>query len=78
MVVQQLVMILVFFLGSAKIDEKCFFEAFYEMYGESFDQNNIDELQEKSHAGKVVMELLNRFGCLKGLPQSNQMSLFEM
>jgi len=38
----------------------------------------IDELQEKSHAGKVVMELLSRFGCLKGLPQSNQMSLFEM
>ena len=38
----------------------------------------IDELQEKSHAGKVVMELLGKFGCLKGLPQSNQMSLFEM
>ncbi len=43
---------------------------------ENFDC--IDELQEKSHAGKVVMELLNRFGCLRGLPQSNQMSLFEM
>jgi len=38
----------------------------------------IDELQEKSHAGKVVMELLKTFGCLKGLPQSNQVSLFEM
>ncbi len=38
----------------------------------------IDELQEKSHCGKVVIELLNKFGCLQGLPQSNQMSLFEM
>lgn len=38
----------------------------------------IDELQAKSHAGKVVMELLRNFGCLKGIPQSNQMSLFEM
>ena len=38
----------------------------------------IDELQAKSHAGKVVMDLLRNFGCLKGIPQSNQMSLFEM
>ena len=38
----------------------------------------IDELQEKSHAGKTVMELLGKFGVLKGLPQSNQVSLFEM
>lgn len=38
----------------------------------------IDELQEKSHAGKTVIELLGKFGVLKGLPQSNQVSLFEM
>ena len=38
----------------------------------------IDELQAKSHAGKVVMDLLKNFGCLRGIPQSNQMSLFEM
>ena len=38
----------------------------------------IDELQEKSHAGKVVMDLLKSFGCLNGLPQSNQVSLFDM
>ena len=38
----------------------------------------IDELQAKSHVGKVVMDLLKNFGCLRGIPQSNQMSLFEM
>ena len=36
----------------------------------------IDELQQRSKIGKSVTELLKKFGCLKGMTQSNQMSLF--
>ena len=36
----------------------------------------IDDLQVRSKVGKSVIELLQKFGCLKGMTQSNQMSLF--
>ena len=36
----------------------------------------IDELQQRSKIGKSVTELLKKFGCLKGMTQSNHMSLF--
>ena len=36
----------------------------------------IDELQQRSKIGKSVTELLKKFGCLKGMTQSNQRSLF--
>ncbi len=36
----------------------------------------IDDLQMRSKVGKSVIELLQKFGCLKGMTQSNQMSLF--
>ncbi len=36
----------------------------------------IDELQIRAKIGKSVVELLKKFGCLKGMSQSNQMSLF--
>ena len=38
---------------------------------------SIDELQLKSKVGKAVIELLKKFGCLEGMSQSNQMSLFS-
>ncbi len=37
---------------------------------------SIDDLKIRSKAGKSVLELLDKFGCLKGMTQSNQMSLF--
>jgi len=37
---------------------------------------SIDDLKVRSGAGKSVVEMLSRSGCLKGLPESNQMSLF--
>ena len=37
---------------------------------------SIDELQIRSKVGKSVIELLRKFGCLEGMTQSNQMSLF--
>lgn len=37
---------------------------------------SIDDLRIRSKVGKSVTELLDKFGCLKGMSQSNQMSLF--
>ncbi len=36
----------------------------------------IEDMQSRSKIGKSVTELLDKFGCLKGMTQSNQMSLF--
>ncbi len=36
----------------------------------------IDDLQMRSRIGKTMVELLRNAGCLKGMTQSNQMSLF--
>ena len=36
----------------------------------------IDDLQVKAKIGKSMLELLGKFGCLNGMPQSNQISLF--
>ena len=37
---------------------------------------SIDDLKIRSKVGKSVVELLDKAGCLKGMSQSNQMSLF--
>ena len=37
---------------------------------------SIDELQQRGKVGKSVTELLKKFGCLEGMSQSNQLSLF--
>ena len=37
---------------------------------------SIEDLQVRSKIGKSVTELLDKFGCLKGMTQSNQLSLF--
>ena len=37
---------------------------------------SISDLQVRSKAGKSVIELLKKAGCLDGMPESNQMSLF--
>ena len=37
---------------------------------------SIDDMRIRSKIGKSVIELLDRVGCLKGMSQSNQMSLF--
>ena len=36
----------------------------------------VEELKEKAGIGKSVVELLHKFNCLDGLPESNQISLF--
>ncbi|WP_223066808.1 PolC-type DNA polymerase III [Paenibacillus caui] len=37
---------------------------------------SIEDFQQKSKASKTVVELLNQLGCFRGLPESNQLSLF--
>ena len=37
----------------------------------------IDDLKERSKIGKVAIETLQKAGLLKGMTQSNQMSLFS-
>lgn len=37
---------------------------------------SIDDMKIRSKIGKSVIEMLDRVGCLKGMSQSNQMSLF--
>ena len=36
----------------------------------------IEDMQSRSKIGKSVTELLDKFGCLKGMTKSNQLSLF--
>ena len=36
----------------------------------------IDDLQMRGKVGKSVIEVLSKAGCLEGMTQSNQMSLF--
>ncbi|WP_059053481.1 PolC-type DNA polymerase III [Paenibacillus senegalimassiliensis] len=37
---------------------------------------SIEDFQQKSKASKTIIELLNNMGCFRGLPESNQLSLF--
>lgn len=37
---------------------------------------SIEDFQQKSKASKTVIELLTQMGCFRGLPESNQLSLF--
>ena len=37
---------------------------------------SIDDMKIRSKVGKSVIELLEKVGCLKGMSQSNQISLF--
>ncbi|MCL6603051.1 MAG: PolC-type DNA polymerase III [Paenibacillus sp.] len=37
---------------------------------------SIEDFQQKSKASKTVIELLTNMGCFRGLPESNQLSLF--
>lgn len=37
---------------------------------------SIEDFQQKSKASKTIVELLTNMGCFRGLPESNQLSLF--
>ena len=37
----------------------------------------MDDLRESARLTKTVIEILKNHGCLEGLPESNQLSLFS-
>ncbi|SHK33020.1 PolC-type DNA polymerase III [Alicyclobacillus tolerans] len=39
---------------------------------------SIEDLQERSRVSKTVIEILQQLGCLQGMPESNQLSLFNI
>jgi len=39
---------------------------------------SVDEMQERAGVSKAIVESLRELGALEGLPQSNQISFFEM
>jgi len=39
---------------------------------------SIDDLRERAKVSKTVIEILKNHGCLKGLPENNQLSLFNL
>ncbi|AOZ94260.1 PolC-type DNA polymerase III [Paenibacillus crassostreae] len=43
---------------------------------ESGEYLSIEDFQQKSKASKTIIELLTQMGCFRGLPESNQLSLF--
>jgi DNA polymerase III subunit alpha, Gram-positive type len=40
--------------------------------------SSIEDLRKRAKIGNASIDLLKRFGCLKGLPQSDQMSFFDI
>ncbi|UHA73899.1 PolC-type DNA polymerase III [Paenibacillus sp. 481] len=43
---------------------------------EGGDYLSIEDFQKRSKASKTIVEMLNQMGCFRGLPESNQLSLF--
>jgi DNA polymerase III subunit alpha, Gram-positive type len=43
---------------------------------EEGDFLSIEDFQNRSKASKTIIELLAQMGCFRGLPESNQLSLF--
>lgn len=37
---------------------------------------SVEDFQNRSKATKTIVELLSQMGCFRGLPESNQLSLF--
>jgi DNA polymerase-3 subunit alpha (Gram-positive type) len=40
--------------------------------------DSIDDVRKRSKIGNSTIELLRKFGCLRGLPESDQISLFDV
>lgn len=53
-------------------------EGIYKAVKEGGPFSSIDELKTRAKIGNSTIDSLEKFGCLRGLPQSNQMSFFDM
>jgi DNA polymerase-3 subunit alpha (Gram-positive type) len=39
---------------------------------------SVDDLKKRAKIGNASIELLKKFGCLNGLPESDQLSFFDV
>ncbi|WP_010250824.1 DNA polymerase III subunit alpha [Acetivibrio cellulolyticus] len=53
-------------------------EGIYTAFKEGGHFGSIDELKSRAKIGNSTIDSLEKFGCLKGLPKSNQLSFFDM
>jgi len=53
-------------------------ENIYNAVKEGGPFTSVDDLKTRAKIGNSTIELLEKFGCLDGIPKSNQMSLFDM
>lgn len=40
--------------------------------------SSIEDLKKRAKIGNVAIDLLKKFGCLKGLPESDQVCFFDI
>ena len=53
-------------------------EGIYRAVNEGGPFKSIEELKKRAKIGNSTIDSLEKFGCLKGLPKSNQLSFFDM
>jgi DNA polymerase-3 subunit alpha (Gram-positive type) len=53
-------------------------EGIYNAAHEEKSLNSIEDLRKRAKIGNASIDLLRKFGCLKGLPESSQMSFFDV
>jgi len=53
-------------------------EGIYTAFKEGGPFGSVDELKSRAKIGNATLDSLEKFGCLKGLPKSNQLSFFDV
>ncbi len=53
-------------------------EGIFNAFHEEEPISSIEDLKKRAKIGNAAIELLKKFGCLNGLPESDQMSLFDV
>lgn len=53
-------------------------EAIFKAVHEDIPISSIDNLKKRARIGNSAVELLKKFDCLRGLPESDQVSFFDM
>lgn len=53
-------------------------EGIYNAAHEEKPLNSIEDLRKRAKIGNASIDLLRKFGCLRGLPESSQMSFFDV
>ncbi|WP_392486892.1 DNA polymerase III subunit alpha [Haloimpatiens sp. FM7315] len=53
-------------------------EGIYSAVREKTPINSVEDLKKRAKIGNAAADLLRKFGCLKGLPEKNQLSFFDV